>query len=95
MNYLLDLVRMTRENVHIDLGVSTRGALAFMRACQAKALLNGSEYVTPEDVKTLAPYVFEHRIVLSMEGSIRKTNAQVVNEVIEEVPVPVETGAGR
>lgn len=92
LNYLLDLVRMTRNHSDVELGVSTRGALAFMRASQAKALLNGRSYVTPEDVKHLAPYVFEHRIVLSMEGAIRKSNEQVVKELIEQVPVPVEAG---
>ncbi|MGR9048916.1 AAA family ATPase [Halobacillus faecis] len=93
MNYLLDLVRMTRENEDIELGVSTRGALAFMRASQARALLLGNDFVRPEDVKFLAPYVLEHRIVLSMEGSIRKTKSQVIREVIQEVPVPVEAGS--
>ena len=92
LNYLLDLVRMTRNHSDVELGVSTRGALAFMRASQAKALLNGRSYVTPEDVKHLAPYLFEHRIVLSMEGAIRKSNEQVVKEMIEQVPVPVEAG---
>ncbi|MGP4077965.1 AAA family ATPase [Halobacillus sp. K22] len=92
MNYLLDLVRLTRHNHDIELGVSTRGALVFMRSCQAKALLNSRDYVTPEDIKELASYVFEHRIILSMEGAIRKNNSQVVSEIIEQVPVPVEAG---
>lgn len=92
MNYLLDLVRITRENEDIDLGVSTRGALVFLRACQARALLCGNHYVKPEDVKYLAPYVMEHRIVLSMEGAIRKTREQVIKDIIEQVPVPVEAG---
>ncbi|MEC3884522.1 MoxR family ATPase [Halobacillus sp. HZG1] len=93
LNYLLDLVRLTRENENIDLGVSTRGALAFMRASQARALLLGNHFVRPEDVKFLAPYVLEHRVVLSMEGAIRKTKSQVIREVIQEVPVPVEEGS--
>ncbi|WP_202409944.1 AAA family ATPase [Halobacillus litoralis] len=93
MNYLLDLVRLTREYEDIELGVSTRGALAFMRASQARALLLGNDFVRPEDVKFLAPYVLEHRIVLSMEGAIRKTKSQVIQEVIQEIPVPVETGS--
>ncbi|MBN9655453.1 MoxR family ATPase [Halobacillus sp. GSS1] len=93
LNYLLDLVRLTRESENIDLGVSTRGALAFMRASQARALLLGNKFVRPEDVKFLAPYVLEHRVVLSMEGAIRKTKSQVIREVIQEVPVPVEEGS--
>ncbi|RWZ55052.1 MoxR family ATPase [Halobacillus fulvus] len=92
LQYLLDLVRLTRENEDVDLGVSTRGALMFMKACQSRALLRGREYVIPEDVKELAPFVLEHRIVLSMEGAIRKTNHQVIKEIIESVPVPIEAG---
>ncbi|TGB02241.1 AAA family ATPase [Halobacillus salinus] len=95
LNYLLDLVRVTRRTDDVELGVSTRGALAFMRASQARALLHGRQYVTPEDVKTLAPYLFEHRIVLSMEGAIRKSNEQVVKEIIDQVPVPVEVGTSK
>ncbi|UOQ94286.1 MoxR family ATPase [Halobacillus shinanisalinarum] len=92
VNYLLDLVRLTRNHPDIELGVSTRGALVFMRAVQARALLKERSYVTPNDVKVLVPYVFGHRIVLSMEGSLRKTTEQVVAEIIEQVPVPVEAG---
>ncbi|MCA0971717.1 MoxR family ATPase [Halobacillus litoralis] len=95
MNYLLDLVRLTRKNDDVALGMSTRGALAFMRASQARALLQGRTYVIPEDVKFLAPYLFEHRIVLSMEGAIRKSNEQVVKEIVESVPVPVEVGSAK
>ncbi|SDJ76457.1 AAA family ATPase [Sediminibacillus albus] len=89
-DYLLALVRCTREHEEIDLGVSTRGALALMKAAQAFALLKGRNFVSPADIKLLAPYIFEHRLVLSMEGSIRKTTPQVMKEVIELVEVPVE-----
>jgi MoxR-like ATPase len=64
-----------------------------MRASQARALLLGNHFVRPDDVKFLAPYVLEHRVVLSMEGAIRKTKSQVIREVIQEVPVPVEEGS--
>nr|WP_205439391.1 MoxR family ATPase [Halobacillus ihumii] len=94
LHYLLDLVRFTRSHPDIDLGISTRGALVFMRAVQARALLRERTYATPDDVKKLVPFVFEHRIVLSMEGAIRKTVEQVVAEIMEEVPVPVEAGEG-
>ncbi|MFD1020450.1 AAA family ATPase [Thalassobacillus hwangdonensis] len=95
VDYLLTLVRATRDHLDIDLGVSTRGALAFMRACQASALIKGRTYVTPQDVKFIAPYVMEHRIVLSMDGSIRKTVEEVVREILEKTEVPVEVGEGR
>lgn len=91
-DYLLELVSKTRDHPDIDLGISTRGALALMRACQARAYIDNRGYVTPEDVKELTPYVFEHRIILSMEGSIRKTRQGVVKEILSEIEVPVEIG---
>ncbi|MFZ3579454.1 AAA family ATPase [Virgibacillus sp. DJP39] len=89
-DYLLAVVRATRNHTDIELGVSSRAALALMRAGQAKAFLRGRNYVTPQDIKELVRYVFEHRIVLSMEGSIRKTKSEVIGEVIRTVDVPVE-----
>ncbi|MEN2465592.1 MoxR family ATPase [Ornithinibacillus sp. JPR2-1] len=92
-DYLLDLVHASRNHHEVELGISPRGMLALMRASQARAYLQGREYVTPNDIKTLIPYVFEHRLILTMEGSIKKTAEQVVNEILEAVPVPVEEGA--
>lgn len=94
-DYLLALVTETRNNPDIDLGISTRGALALMRAAQARAYIRGRQYVTPEDVKELAPYVFEHRLILSMEGSIRKKPEDVVEEILNSIEVPVEVGEGK
>ncbi|WP_047979605.1 AAA family ATPase [Ornithinibacillus contaminans] len=91
--YLLDLVHASREHFEIDLGISPRGMLALMRAAQARAFLQGRRYVTPDDIKTLTPYVFEHRIILTMEGSIKKTAEQIVQEILQHIPVPVEEGA--
>ncbi|MCA0984564.1 MoxR family ATPase [Halobacillus yeomjeoni] len=92
LNYLLYLARATRNTKDVELGISTRGAMALMRACQAGALLKGRDFITPEDAKKLAPFVFEHRLILSMEASIRKMKAEVLQEIIEQVPVPVEAG---
>lgn len=91
--YLLDLIHASRNHHEVELGISPRGMLALMRASQARAYLQGREYVTPNDIKTLIPYVFEHRLILTMEGSIKKTAEQVVKEILEAVPVPVEEGA--
>ncbi|WP_235162449.1 AAA family ATPase [Sediminibacillus terrae] len=91
-DYLLKLVRGTREHHEIELGISTRGALALMKAGQAYALIKGKAYVSPADIKLLTPYLFEHRLILNMEGSIRKTPAQVLEEIISQIDVPVETG---
>ena len=89
-DYILEIVHMTRNHEEIELGVSPRGTLALMRAAQGAAFVEGREYVTPEDVKKMAPYVLSHRLVLTMEGSLKKTNKQVVTEVLARVVVPVE-----
>ena len=92
-DYLLTVVRRTREHNSIELGVSPRGTLALMRASQGKAFLNGRTYVTPDDVKTVAPFVLGHRIFLSIESSLTKTPESIIEEIIRSVPVPVEVGA--
>ncbi|MGY0693302.1 AAA family ATPase [Virgibacillus sp. FSP13] len=91
-DYLLALVQHSRDHADVELGISPRGTLAFMRAAQARAFIHSRDYVSPDDVKVLVPYVFEHRLILSMEGSIKKTPLQVVEEIIAEVEVPVEVG---
>lgn len=94
-DYLLSIVRGTRESELTDTGVSPRGTLAFMRAVQAKAFVQGRDYVTPEDVKEMAPIVLAHRLVLSLEGEMSKTKPQVLEELLNEIEVPVELGAVR
>lgn len=90
--YLLTIVRKTREHNSIELGVSPRGTLALMKAAQGKAFLNGRTYVTPDDVKTVAPFVLGHRIFLSIEGSLTKTAETIIAEILDSIPVPVEAG---
>lgn len=93
-DYLLGLIHQSRSHHDVELGISPRGMLALMRGAQARAFLNSRDYVTPEDVKVLVPYVFEHRLILTMEGSIKKTPKKIVNEIIQGVTVPVEHGVG-
>ena len=88
--YLLQIIHQTRNHDEIELGVSPRGALALMRAAQGRAFIQQRSFVTPEDIKKMASYVLSHRIVLSMEGSLKKTNTQVINDVLKMIPVPVE-----
>jgi MoxR-like ATPase len=91
-DYILALVDKTRKSDAIQLGVSPRGTLALMRASQAKALMEGRDFVIPEDVKFVAPYVLTHRIVLSIEGEMKFTKRAVIKELLETVEVPVEIG---
>ncbi|MBO0960370.1 MoxR family ATPase [Neobacillus sp. MM2021_6] len=92
-DYILSIARKTREHNSIELGVSPRGTLALMKAAQGKAILNDRTYVTPDDVKAVAPYVLGHRIILSMEGSLTKTSESIIGEILVSIPAPVEKGA--
>jgi len=94
-DYLLRIIHRTREHREIELGASSRAALALMRAGQALAFLRGREYVTPHDIKTLAASVLEHRLILSMDGAMRNEKVDVVREIIESVEVPVELELSR
>src|SRR5699024_5679445 len=88
--YIVQLIHKSREHPDIAIGISPRGMLACMRAAQARALLNDRSYVTPEDVKQLIPYVFAHRLILTMEGEMRKTVDQVVEEIMRDCDVRSE-----
>lgn len=92
-DYILAIVRKTREHTSVELGVSPRGTLALLRASQGKAYLSGRTYVTPDDVKAVAPYVLGHRLLLSIEGTLTKTPESITEDILATVPVPVEAGA--
>jgi MoxR-like ATPase len=90
-NYLLDIVHATRDSANIQVGVSTRGTLAFYRAAQAHALVNGRNHVIPDDIKGLAIAVLAHRIVPSgmLPGADRSAAEDIINQVLSGVRVPV------
>lgn len=91
--YLLTLVRATRDHPATELGASPRAALALFRACQARAAMRGRDYVTPDDIKALAPAVLAHRLVMTAESRLRgHTRERVIEETLAQAPVPVETG---
>jgi MoxR-like ATPase len=94
--YLLTLVRNTRKHNEIQLGVSPRGTLALYRACQAYASMQGRDFVEPDDIKYLAPFVLGHRLFTTSRHRMRgKGAAELMREIIENTPVPVETIAAR
>ena len=87
--YLLDLVEATRRHPEVSLGASTRAALAFYRAVQALAMLSGRQYVTPDDVKTLAVPVLAHRLIgKGWDGSSGRNSEAIVEEIISKTTVP-------
>ncbi|MGC5773875.1 AAA family ATPase [Paenibacillus pabuli] len=93
MDYLLDVVRKTRSHPSVLLGASPRAAISFMMAVKAFAFLQERDYVLPDDVKTMAPYVISHRIVLRPESRLDSMSSEaVLNSVLQQVRVPVSMG---
>lgn len=89
--YIVDCASETRNNPYVYLGVSPRGSLALMKSCQAYALIKGRTYVTPDDVKYLAPFVFGHRIILKSEAKYEGITAnEIVERILTRVSVPIE-----
>ena len=82
--YILSLVRATRQDEEVTLGVSPRGTVALQRATQALALLIGRDYAIPDDVKFLAPYVLGHRLIPT-GGRKAKT---IVERILRSVAIP-------
>ena len=90
--YVVQVARATREHPAVSLGVSPRGTMALYRAAQARAAIRGRDFVIPDDVKALAPHVLAHRIIINPQTRLRgRTTEEVVIEVVDQVPVPVET----
>ena len=90
-DYLLSVVRRTREHPAVELGASPRAALALFHASQARAALAGRDYVKPDDVKQLAAPVLAHRLLATAQSRLRGEDAErIVADVIAKTPVPVE-----
>jgi MoxR-like ATPase len=87
--YVLALARASRENPHLSLGLSTRGAVALLRAARVCAVLRGADFVSPDDVKEMFPLIVPHRLVLGAEALLEGlTDRQVAQRVLEQVAVP-------
>jgi MoxR-like ATPase len=89
--YIVSLARATRAHPDLQVGASPRSVEHMGDAVRARALLDGREYVLPDDVKSLAGPVLTHRLVLTTDARIRDRRAEdVLEEALEDVPVPVE-----
>jgi MoxR-like ATPase len=87
--YIAELVGATRVHPAIFLGASPRGSLALFRAGQAKALIEGRDYVSPDDVKSLAEPVLAHRLIPRMtDSSHDRSGRDIIARILESVPVP-------
>lgn len=87
--YIVDMVKATRDDDSSRFGASPRGSLGLMRAGQALAALRGRDYVLPDDVKYLARPVLAHRLILKEEEQLRgETPERLLDEILGRIPVP-------
>ena len=87
--YIIDIVTATRESEFTILGASPRGSIALHTAAKALALINGRNYVVPDDVKALATEVLAHRLMLSPKGkSVYAVPEKAMAAILSAVPVP-------
>jgi len=88
-DYIVEIVRSTREHKDVDVGASPRGSLALMKLSKGKAFLEGRSYVVPDDVKSVAVPALSHRLVLKAEGWMKgKRPELIIEDVLRSVPVP-------
>ncbi|MFK7695095.1 AAA family ATPase [Paenibacillus sp. HJGM_3] len=89
-DYVVSLTRKTRDHASVFLGASPRATLSLMQAAKAYAYIQGRDYVIPDDIKTLVPFVLSHRIILHSEARIEgKTIESVFESIFSQVRVPV------
>ena len=89
--YVVAITQASREHDGLALGASPRAALSLYKTAQAKAVLDGRDFVTPDDVKEMAETVLAHRMILTSNSRLRgRTTGMIVEEVLDSVPVPIE-----
>jgi MoxR-like ATPase len=89
LDYLLAIVQKTRQHTDLALGASPRSAVAWLNASKAQAWLSNRTYVTPDDIKTVAPPLLRHRLIMRPEAQLDGVNVDaVIKAVLAQVPVP-------
>ena len=89
LHYIASIIQQTRNSKAVFLGASPRASVALLQSSKAMALLQGREFVTPEDIKAVAPFVLQHRLILTAEAEMEgHTPLKVVQRLIEKVEVP-------
>lgn len=89
LNYIVNIVSATRNADGVLVGASPRGSIALSKAACGLAILNGRDYVIPDDVKFLAPYVLSHRIVMKKHPTVNENSAtNVIENILKTLPVP-------
>ncbi|MBL1226015.1 AAA family ATPase [Enterococcus sp. BWR-S5] len=87
--YALQLVHATRNHDGVALGVSPRGAVAFLQAAKAYAFVNGRTFVTPDDLQHVLPATFGHRLLLKSRSTSTEVVLGILEQIVKRVPVPV------
>ena len=90
VDYMLEIVEKTRTHESLSLGVSPRGAQALFRATQALALVEGREYVLPDDIKRLVIPVCAHRVALNTRGTLTSKSAEAAERILSEILTQIE-----
>lgn len=94
--YAVMIVRQTREHPHIALGASPRAGLQLIHASKALAMIYARDHVIPDDIKELIPYVLSHRLIVKTDAHFDgKSVDDVLQSIVEQVPVPVRLGKSR
>ena len=89
LHYIASVIQLTRNSKTVYLGASPRASVALMQSSKAMALLQGREFVTPEDIKTIAPFIIQHRLILTAEAEMEgHTPLKIIQRLIEKVEVP-------
>ena len=90
LDYMVDLAHASRQMRGVELGVSPRGTLALMRASQAKALVEGRQFVTPEDIKEVGVPVIAHRLAVSGMAGSSQAQKEAAASLLSSVALPTE-----
>jgi len=93
IEYIVEIIYRTREDPRVKVGSSPRGAQSLFKLSRALAVLNGRDYVIPDDIKRLSIYTLRHRIILKPEPRIKGVKTEeIVSEILEQVEVPTTQG---
>ncbi len=95
LDYVLELAQFTRTHRRVAIGASPRASLQLVNAAKAQALLSGRDYVLPDDIRVLTPFVFGHRVIMSPEAELEgHGEGVVIREALDRVPYRKSAGSG-
>jgi len=91
IDYVSKIVRATRLHPKVEVGSSPRGGLALIKIARAMALINGRDFVTPDDVKDFTTDALAHRIILRIEENLEGVSPRnIIDEIVKQIPVPTD-----